>query len=119
MGFPRDFFSGNVRHLSLGHPEIITIDDGDLAIPEGESSYIECVSESSTSDQIDTITKVGVQRGDILVLSAAAGHTITVDDANIDLGNSTRALVGVGQFLTLIYNGAGWSELAFCAGDNS
>jgi hypothetical protein len=117
-GYPRDYFSGVVRQFSLGYPETYTIAAGVLTIPAGESSYVRVVSETGTTDQLDTITVDDVKPGDILVLEAASGHTITVDDANIDLGGATRVLTSVGQYLTLVYNGAGWSELAYAAGDN-
>ena len=118
-GFPRDYFSGVVRQFALGAPEQYGIVSGVVTIAAGESSYIRLKSESSTTDTVDTITVTDVQIGDILFLEAFPGHTITVDDANIDLGAATRALTDVGQMLTLFYNGASWSEMAYVAGDNA
>lgn len=108
--------AGANPYLRLGSPEACTIVSGALTVTK---SFVEVTSESSTSDQVDTITKADVQEGDILIICGASGHTITVDDANIDLGAGTRAVAGQNQFLTLIYNGSSWSELAFTAGDNA
>lgn len=50
-----------------------------------------------------------------------AGHTITVDDANINLGAATRA-VAPGGSLLLRYDGVEdqWTEVAFlAAADNA
>lgn len=114
-------FAGNTRfHNSLaskfgfGTPEAVTIASGVATLTR---PFAELTSESSTSDQLDNVTLSGVQAGDIVVLTAAATHTITVDDGSIDLGAATRTLVP-GNFLTLIYNGTTWSELAYAAGDN-
>lgn len=51
----------------------------------------------------------------MLLLVADTGDTITVDDANIDLGAATRA-IGPGGHLQLWYDGTSWCELTFLAG---
>ncbi len=59
--------------------------------------------------------------GDLLLLTTVAGHTITVDDANINLGAATRA-VAPGGSLLLRYDGVEdqWTEVAFlAAADNA
>lgn len=119
MGYPRDYFSGVVRQFSIGAPEVVTIASGVATVAAGESSYIRLKSESSTTDTLDTLTIADVQIGDIVFLEAYPGHTITVDDANIDLTAATVALTDVGQMLCLYYNGAGWSEFAKALGDNT
>lgn len=49
----------------------------------------------------------------------AAGHTITVDDANINLGASTRAIAPGGSLL-LVFDGTEWTEVTFLtASDNA
>lgn len=108
---------GNLQ-FGLGSPTVVTIASGVAVIPPS-ASYIRLAAESSTSDQLDTITKPNAQVGDRLTLEADAGDTITVDDANIDLGGATRVLTDVGQYLVVQYNGAGWSEVSYAAGDNS
>lgn len=107
-----------LSELSLGQPTVVTIASGVAVIPAGVG-FVQLAAESSTSDQLDTITKTGAKLGDLLFLIADTGDTITVDDANIDLGAATRALVGMSQILTLYYSGASWSEFGFAAGDNA
>lgn len=107
---------GNV--VSLGAAEAVTIASGVATVTQ---SYVRLTSESSTSDQLDTITLSGASDGDLLLLVSAAGHTITVDDANINLGASTRAVAPGGSIL-LRYDGAEsqWTEVAFlAAADNA
>ena len=63
----------------------------------------------------------GAADGDLLLLVSASGHTITVDDANVNLGASTRA-VAPGGSLLLRYDGVEtqWTEVAFlAAADNA
>ncbi len=108
----------SLAQLRFGAAEACTIVSGVLTVT---SSYVRVTSESSTADQVDTITKAGVAEGDILVLIPTDGHTITVDDANIDLGAATRA-VAPGGALILHYNGTAtsWQELTFlAAADNA
>lgn len=105
--------------LSLGAPEVVTIASGVATISQ---SFVQLAAESSTSDQLDSLALASgatPAAGTLVLLTADSGDTITVDDANIDLGNSTRALAGPNQFLLLVYNGSSWSEVAFAAGDNS
>lgn len=109
---------GALSNISLGEPTVVTIASGVATITAG-TTFVALAAESSTSDQLDTITVTGAKQGDLLYLCADAGDTITVDDANIDLGNTTRVLVGMSQFLVLMFNGTGWSEVSFAAGDNS
>lgn len=108
----------HMKGLNFGAHTGVTIATGVATISAGVN-YVRLAAESGTTDQLDTVTKSGVRQGDILVLEADSGDTITVDDANIDLGAATRALADVGQYLVLIYNGAGWSEVSFAAGDNT
>jgi hypothetical protein len=114
-----NMFEGFVKGFSFGQPYKVTIASGVATIPAGERSFIRLESESSTTDTLDTITKADAEVGDFLLLEAFPGHTITVDDANIDLTAATVALTDVGQYLGLIYNGAGWSECFKALGDNS
>lgn len=100
----------------LGAPEEVTIDTGVATIT---SSYVELTSEASTTDTLTGVTLAGAGVGDVVLLVPVAGHTITVDDATIDLGAATRA-VAPGGCIALIYNGTQWGELFFLAGaDNS
>jgi hypothetical protein len=101
----------------LGAAEAVTIASGVATVTK---SHVRLTSESSTSDQLDSIVLGGgrtVADGDILLLRPVAGHTITVDDANINLGAATRA-VAPGGSLLLVYDGgeAQWTEVAFLAG---
>ena len=76
---------------------------------------------AGTTDQLDSITGPGTPAdGDLLLLVSNATDTITVDDANINLGAATRA-VAPGGSLLLRYDGTEtqWTEVAFLtAADN-
>lgn len=104
--------------LRLGAPDIVTIATGVATITKG---FTALAAESSTTDQLDTLTLSGVGDGDLVLLIADVGDTITVDDANINLGAATRA-IGPGGCLLLRYDGAEsqWTEVIFLAGaDNA
>ena len=107
---------GSNAYWRLGTPESVTIASGVATVTQ---PFVKLAAESSTSDQLDSIVYSGVQQGDLLLLCADTGDTITVDDANIDLTGTTIALAGPSQFLLLIYNGAGWSEVSNGLGDNA
>lgn len=98
--------------LRLGAPSVVTIASGVATITTG---FVALAAESSTTDQLDTLTLTGAGAGDIVLLVADTGDTITVDDANIDLGAATRA-VGPGGCLALRHDGTSWCELFFLAG---
>lgn len=86
---------------------VLTVDSNHLVVNP--------LPESSTADQIDSIvTKPAAQAGDLLLLHVPATNTITVDDANINLGAATRA-VAPGGSLLLVYDGTQWSEVSFTA----
>jgi hypothetical protein len=106
--------------LRLGAPTVSTIATGVLTVT---GSFIACAAESSTSDTVDSIVVSGtdVADGDLLILIADVGDTITFDDAVINLGAATRA-VAPGGCLILRYDGAEtqWTEVVFLAGaDNA
>jgi len=103
-------------NLSFGAHESVTIASGVATITK---SNVWLAAESSTSDQLDTLTKADAADGDVVLLRSDTGDTITVDDANIDLGAATRA-VAPGGCLALIFDGTSWAELFFiAAADNS
>ncbi len=109
--------SATLGLLSFGAAEAVTIASG-VATVTGTKSLIRLTSESSTSDQLDSIVSgVTLAGGEILFLIPVDTHTITVDDANIDLGAATRA-VAPGGVLALHYNltATSWQELFFLAG---
>jgi hypothetical protein len=75
--------------------------------------------EGSNADTLDTLTVADIQAGDTTILACAADETITVDDANFDLGAATRA-VAVGGSLGLRYDGTSWVETYWLTGaDNA
>lgn len=98
--------------LRLGAPTVVTIASGVATITTG---FVALAAESSTTDQLDTLTLAGAGAGDIVLLVADTGDTITVDDANIDLGAATRA-IGPGGCLALRHDGTSWVEMFFLAG---
>lgn len=89
--------------------QTVTIASGVATVP-ALTPHVVLAAESSTSDQLDTLTVTGARLGDTVLLTADAGDTITVDDANIDLSAATIALSGVISLL-LWYNGTGWSQI--------
>jgi len=98
--------------LRLGAPTVVTIASGVATITTG---FVALAAESSTTDQLDTLTLSGAGAGDFVLLVADTGDTITVDDANIDLGAATRA-IGPGGCLALRHDGTSWCEVFFLAG---
>jgi hypothetical protein len=102
--------------LRLGAPTIVTIASGVATTTAG---FVALAAESSTADQLDTLTVAGAVDGDLILLVPDVGDTITVDDANINLGAATRAIAPGGHLL-LYFNATKWNELTFLAGaDNA
>ncbi len=99
------------KHLTLNAQEDATIASGVLTVTQ---TFVNPLPESSTSDQIDSIVWADASEGSILILHVPATNTITVDDANINLGAATRAIAPGGS-LILIYDGTEWTELTFLA----
>lgn len=98
--------------------QTVTIATG-VATVAALTPVIVLAAESATSDQLDTLTVSNIQAGDTTILVADTGDTITVDDANIDLGAATRAIAPGGSLLVR-YDGTSWVEVAFlAAADNS
>lgn len=109
---------GTSTVFGLGTGEAVTIASGVATVTK---PYVILDAEGAgTTDQLDTITFTGAVDGDLLLLVSTATDTITVDDANINLGAATRALAPGGSLL-LRYDGteAQWTEVAFLtAADN-
>lgn len=110
----------SLSELSFGAAEACTVASGVLTVTK---SYVRVTSESGTSDTVDTITKADAADGDILILVPKNTDTITFDDANIDLGDATRA-VAPGGVLILLYNSgavsaASWQEVVFLAASDN
>lgn len=102
--------------LRLGAPDVVTIASGVATITKG---FTALAAESSTTDTVDTLTLVGAGEGDVVLIVADTGDTITFDDANIDLGAATRA-VAPGGCIALRFDGTSWVEMFFLAGaDNA
>jgi hypothetical protein len=102
--------------LRLGAADIVTIASGVATVTKGFTAF---AAESSTADQLDTLTVAGAVDGDLILLVPDVGDTITVDDANINLGAATRAIAPGGHLL-LYFNATKWNELTFLAGaDNA
>ena len=77
------------------------------------------VGEGAANDTLDTLTVADIQAGDETCLICDGSDTITVDDANIDLGAATRAIAPGGS-LGLRYDGTSWVETYFLtAADNA
>lgn len=108
--------TSGAANFGFGAGEAVTIASGVATITKPH--VILDAEGAGTTDQLDTITYANAAAGDLLLLTANATDTITVDDANIDLGAATRAIAPGGSLL-LRYDGASWVELAFLtAADN-
>lgn len=104
------------KTLTLTAYETPTIASGVLTVTQ---TLVDPQPESSTSDTITSIVYADASEGSILILQVKATNTITVDDANINLGAATRAIAPGGN-LILVYDGTQWTELSFlAASDNS
>ena len=102
--------------FGLGAHQTATIASGVLTVTK---SYVWAAAESSTTDTVDSIVFADAEDGTLLLIVADTGDTITIDDANIDLGAATRA-VAPGGCILLRYDGTSWAEVLFLAGaDNS
>ncbi|MGD9724736.1 MAG: hypothetical protein AB7U76_26160 [Pirellulales bacterium] len=101
--------------FGFGAPEEATIASNVLTVTK---PLVRPLPESSTADQVDSIVYTGAQEGDILILVSDATNTITVDDANINLGAATRA-IAPGGTLVLRYDGTQWTEVLFLAASDN
>lgn len=97
----------NVGDLNLDDATILTIA---TAIITAVQAYHTVAAETGTTDTLSTIN--GDTAGDVLVLKADTGDTITVDNAdNILLAGGTMALTA-NDTITLISDGTNWREMA-------
>ena len=103
------------KTLSLNAYETPTIASGVLTVTQ---TLVDPQPESGTTDTVDSIVYADASEGSIIILQVKATNTITVDDANINLGAATRA-VAPGGSLMLIYDGTQWTELTFLAGSDN
>jgi hypothetical protein len=104
-----DFGSG----INVTRSQSITIATG-VATVTALSPVILLIGEGAANDQLDTLTVSNVKTGDETILTSDGSDTITVDDANIDLGAATRAIAPGGS-LGLRYDGTSWVETFFLA----
>jgi hypothetical protein len=102
-------------HFGFGTGEAVTIVSGVATVTK--PFVILDAEGAGTTDQLDTITYTGAAGGDLLMLISNATDTITVDDANINLGAATRALAPGGTLLLRYDAGESqWTEVSFLAG---
>lgn len=87
---------------------------GGVATVAALSPVILLIGEGAANDTLDTLTVANARAGDTVILISDGSDTITVDDANIDLGAATRA-IAVGGCLGLRFDGTGWLETFFTA----
>ena len=105
----------SVKNLSsIGNAiEDIQISAGAFDLVQGRSFY-RVESETSTSDNLDTVDDI--TDGRILILTPINGHTITVTESgNFNLGAATRVLDNEADILICIGNTTidKWCEAAF------
>lgn len=95
-----------------------TIASGVLTVTD-LTPVIIVVGEGANNDTLDTFTVTNKNVDDKVMLVSDGSDTITVDDANIDLGAATRA-VAPGGNIVLRWDGTSWGEVSFLAGaDNA
>ena len=119
MAYPTPSPQGVLSGSSIsGGTQTVTIASGVATVTQ-PTAVVVLAAESGTADQLDTLTVTGATAGDIIVLVPDTGDTITVDDANNDLGAATRAIAPGGS-LTVRYDGTSWVEVTFlAAADNA
>jgi len=97
----------NVGTLQMNNATIKTIS---TAVITATQSYHTIAAQTGTTDTLSTIN--GDVGGDMLVMKADTGDTITVDNAgNILLAGGTMALTA-NDTITLISDGTNWRETA-------
>lgn len=97
--------------FGFGAAESVTISGG---VATCTKRYVILAGEGATTDTLDSITFTGQAAGDILILSAIGGYTITADNsATMLLGAGTRALTAGGQLVLLATSATVWTELVF------
>ena len=76
------------------------------------TSWHELDGEGAANDQLDTIN--GGAEGDVLILTAVTGRTITVSDGsgNLELDTASFSLVGTNSTMVLMYDGTNWLEVS-------
>lgn len=95
-----------------------TIASGVLTVTD-LTPVIVVVGEGAANDQLDTFTVTNKNVDDTVMLVSDGSDTITVDDANIDLGGTSRAIAPGGN-LVLRWDGTSWVEVSFlAAADNA
>ena len=117
MAYPGSTIDYN-QPATARNQQSATIASGVLTIAK-LTPVVEVVGEGAADDQLDTLTVTDAVAGDTVILISDGSDTITVDDANIDLGGATRA-VAPGGNLHLRYDGTTWAEVSFlAAADNA
>jgi hypothetical protein len=97
-------------------PELVTIAAGVATLTKSD---VILAAESGTTDQLDSIVFPNARPGTRLTIRADVGDTITLDNANFNLGAATRA-VGPGGSITMEQDVAGeWTEQSFVAGTDN
>ena len=94
-----------------------TIASGVLTVTD-LTPVIVVVGEGANNDTLDTFTVTNKNVDDTVMLISDGSDTITVDDANIDLGAATRA-VAPGGNIVLRWDGTSWAEVSFLADANN
>ena len=117
MAYPGDTidYGGGVAVTTR---QTATIASGVLTVTD-LTPVIVVVGEGAANDQLDTFTVTNKNVDDTVMLISDGSDTITVDDANIDLGAANRA-VAPGGNIVLRWDGTSWVEVSFLGGaDNA
>lgn len=100
----------SIHELYPGIGATLTISVDEIAITNQVHTI---TAESGTADNLDTITNANGSDGQVVILFAKVGDTITVKHAGGNIRTKTAADVTVTSILPimLIYNGIQWSEI--------
>ena len=110
--------------MDRGNYESVQISSG--AVTASRSTFlpfliwVEVQAETGTADDLDTLTVSGGNKdGDILVVQALIGNTITVKDAtgNFQLDGDATLLHGAPKLMCIWRNGTKWDQIAKSEGN--
>lgn len=103
--------AGTTTAFGLGTAESVTVASGVATITK---SVVILAGEGATTDTVDSISMAGQAAGDIIIIRAIGGYTLTFDNSGtMLLGAGTRALTAGGILMFLATSTTVWTELLF------
>lgn len=108
----------NTLGPAFGAASSATISSGGATFPSGKTGVLVLVAEGGPgSDTLDTLAVTGsgeVSAGDVLILRAGSGDTITIGHAtgNFLLNGSANKVLDNSDQMLVIWDGTNWRQLA-------